>query len=224
MAEENKGGTPPDNKGSTGSTPPDNKGDNGGQKSTADVDFSKLTDEQFAKVVEDPRLYKLGKVKELNELAKKAKKFEEDQATAEAERLKKQGEFEKLAANNKAEADKFKSQYQQSIINNKILQEAGKQGITRLDLVDKLIDKANIKLDEDGNATGITEAITKLITDNDFLKTGGKNSLGGGTNPAGGTGQGEFTITQIQDPVFYQAHAVEILKAQATGHIIDDRK
>jgi len=216
------GGTPPTVPDSKGKPPV--KGENGGQNNPTDIDFSKLTEDQLLKVLENENLWKLPRIKELQTAAKKAKKFVEDQATAETEGLKKQGEFEKLAAKNKAEADNFKSQYQQSIINNKILQEAGKQGITRLDLVDKLVDKASIKLDEDGNATGITEAITKLITDNDFLKTGSKNSLGGGTNPAGGTGQGEFTITQIQDPVFYQAHAAEILKAQATGHIIDDRK
>lgn len=228
MPEENNnqqpGGTPPapDPK---GTTPPDNKGDNGGNKNTTpDVDFSKLTDDQLAKVLEDQRLFNLPRIKELRDQAKKAKEYEATEAARKEEELKKKGEFETLAKTKEEEANTWKSKFEQSQINNAIMAEAAKQGITRLDLVDKLIDKTKIQLGEDGTASGVTEAVTELITANEFLKGETKNSMGGGSNPANNNDGGqEFTITQIQDPVFYQANLEAIQKAQRAGRIVDDR-
>lgn len=219
MPEPIPGGTPPapDPKG----TPPNDPGGSGGQP---DLDFTKLTDEQLSKVLEDKRLWNLPRIAELREQAKEGKKLKDAQATAEEERLKKQGEFETLSKNNEAKAKEWETKYQQSIVNNKIMQEAGRQGITRLDLVDKLIDKSNIKLDAEGNVTGITEALNTLIKDNEFLKGTTKSSLGGGSNPPGGAGDAEFTLTQIQDPVFYQKNRDAIMRAQAQGRITDDRE
>lgn len=220
----NPGGTPPapDPK---GNTPPDPKGDNGGNKPTAtpDVDFSKLSDDQLAKVLEDPRTFNLPRIKELRENAKKAKEYEEAETKRKEEELKKKGEFETLAKAKEEEANSWKTKFEQSQVNNAIMAEAAKQGVTRLDLVDKLIDKANVKIEENGTVTGVTEAVTELIKNNEFLKGTTKSSMGGGTNPTTTSDVQEFTITQIQDPAFYQANRDSIQKAQAAGKIVDDR-
>lgn len=218
------GGTPPtpDPK---GNTPPDQKGDNGGNNNNAtpDVDFSKLSDDQLAKVLEDKRLFNLPRIKELRDAAKKAKEYEESETKRQEEELKKKGEFETLAKTKEEEANTWKTKFEQSQVNNAIMAEAAKQGITRLDLVDKLIDKSKISLDDNGNATGVTEAVDELIKANEFLKGATKNSLGGGTNPTNTGDVQEFTITQIQDPAFYQKNRDAIIKAQSAGKIVDDR-
>lgn len=220
----NNGGTPPapDPK---GNTPPDPKGDNGGKKpdATPDVDFSKLSDDQLAKVLEDPRTFNLPRIKELRENAKKAKEYEDAETKRKEEELKKRGEFEELAKSKEQEALDWKTKFEQSNINNAIMAEAAKQGVTRLDLVEKLIDKGNIKVEENGTVTGVTEAVTDLIKNNEFLKGETKSSMGGGTNPTNTPDVQEFTITQIQDPAFYQANRDAIQKAQAAGKIVDDR-
>lgn len=220
----NPGGTPPapDPK---GNTPPDPKGDNGGNNNNAtpDVDFSKLSDDQLAKVLEDKRLFNLPRIKELRDAAKKAKEYEDSEAKRQEEELKKKGEFETLAKTKEEEANSWKTKFEQSQINNAIMAEAAKQGVTRLDLVDKLIDKGKIQLDENGTVTGVTEAVDELIKNNEFLKGATKSSMGGGTNPTNTADVQEFTITQIQDPAFYQANRDAIQKAQAAGKIVDDR-
>ncbi len=192
-----------------------------GEGSQDPVDFSKLSDDQLAKVLEDPRLFNLPRIKELRDAAKEAKKLKDAATVAENERLTKQGEFETLANNNKLEADKWKSEYEKTKIDNQIFAEASKQGVTRLDLVEKLIDRSKVVLDAEGTVTGVADAVTELLKNNEFLKGDVKNSLGGGTNPTG-AGGGQFTLSQIQDPVFYQKHHAEIMRAQATGNIIDD--
>lgn len=224
---DNNGGTPPANTDPKGNTPPAQNGDNKGQDNkapdTTSVDFSKLSDDQLAKVLEDPRTFNLPRIKELREAAKKAKEYEASEAKRQEEELKKKGEFETLAKTKEEEANTWKTKFEQSQINNAIMAEAAKQGITRLDLVDKLIDKSKIQLAEDGTASGVTEAVTELITNNEFLKGETKSSLGGGTNPTDTGAVQEFTITQIQDPAFYQKNREAIQIAQAKGKIVDDR-
>lgn len=215
MAEDNKSVTTQQD--NTDNSKSDNNSDN-------EFDFTKLSDAQILKVLEDQRVWNTPRLKELRDAAKKAKQYEVDNEKRIAEELKKKGEFEALAKANEDKAKDWESKYSQSLINNKIMQEAGKQGITRLDLVEKLIDRTNIKLDENGNIAGVSEAISALIKDNEFLKTGGKDKLGSGSNPIEGNGIPEFTLSQIQDPIFYQANRDKIMRAQAKGRIIDDRK
>lgn len=207
-----------------GHKPPVQNGEEGNNNQQP-VDFSKLSDDQLAKVLEDPRLFKLPRIQELREQAKKAKDLEEQQAKLKEEELKKKGEWEQVAKQKDEQLTQLQEQVKNQTINQAILQEASKQGVTRLDLVNKLIEKDNIAIDENGNVTGIEDAVKGLIETNEFLKGETKSSMGSGSNPPSGNESGQqFTISQIQDPIFYQKNRDAIARAQATGNIIDDRK
>lgn len=194
-------------------------------KESQEFDPSTIGDEDLNKVFDDPRIWKHPRFKQLNERAKKAKEFEEAEATRQETSLKEQKKFEELATKTAEERDSWKGKFNESIINNAIMKEASKQGIQRLDLALKLIDKKEIEVGDEGQVQGLEDRVKTLITDNEFLVDSNSNkSLGSDTNPRKvKTGAGEFTITQIQDPTFYQANLEAINKAQVHGRIVDDR-
>lgn len=206
----------------TGTQPPVQKGEEGNNQQP--VDFLKLSDDQLAKVLEDPRLFKLPRIQELRDQAKKAKDLEDQQAKLKEEELKKKGEWETVAKEKDEQLTKLQTQIKEQTINQAILQEAGKQGVTRLDLVNKLIDKQNVQINDNGEVTGVEDAVKALIETNDFLKGETKSTVGSGSNPTSGNDDGQsFTITQIQDPIFYQKNRDAITRAQTMGRITDDR-
>lgn len=161
----------------------------------------------------------------LTELEKWKADQEAAQRTKEEEDLKKKGEFETLANKNKAEADQAKAELQTERVNNAIAREAAKQGIQDLDAATKLIDRSLVKVDKDGQITGIEEAVNGLVTSRPYLKNGvPQPNLGGGTNPPnGGNNQTpRFKHSQLMDPVFYRANEKEITEALKLGLVEDD--
>jgi len=190
-----------------------------------ELDLSKLSDEQLNKVLEDPRIWKTPRLKKLRKDSKDLKKRKEADEEAEKDSLKKKGEFETLQKKTQKKLDKANKRNEDLIINNKIISEANKKGISDTDAVTKLIDRGDIKIDEDGKVTGITEAVDSLIESKPYLKTG-EASVGNPTSPGEGgeeAGTGKFTLSQIRDSKFYQDNREAIQKAQVEGNIIDDR-
>lgn len=201
--------------------PKQNQGGNG-----QDVDFSKLGDEQITKVLEDPRLWKTPRLKELLEAQKALKTHQTEAEKAEQDRLKKQGEFEKLSEQHEQSAKTWQEKYSTAVTDNAIMVEAAKAGITDYDAAKKLINRADIKIGDDGSVSGVAEAIAALATDKPYLVgTKPQPNVGSGTNPTNvQPGQaGQFTLSQVSDPVFYKDHYKEIAQAMANGQIIDDR-
>jgi hypothetical protein len=201
--------------------PTSNSGGNG-----SEFDTSKLGDEQFNKVLEDPRLWKTPRLKELLDAQKQLKTQQTEAQKAEQERLKKQGEFEKLSQQHEQDAKSWQEKYVTSVTDNAILTEAAKAGITDLDAAKKLINRGEIKIADDGTVSGVAEAITALAKEKPYL-VGSKPqpNVGSGTNPNNiqpGNG-GRFKMSQLNDPVFYQQHYKEISQAMASGQIEDDR-
>ncbi len=188
------------------------------------IDFSKLGDEQLAKVLEDPRIWKTGRLSELTEAQKQLKAFQEEKAKAETEALKKKGDFETLANQKQAEIDKLRGDFHSSLTNTAIMAEAAKLGVTDLDAATKLIDRANIKVNDDGTVSGVTEAVAAMVASKGYLVNGKPTPVGGGTNPANpnSTNQATFKLSEINDPAFYAAHYKEIMKAMATPGAIED--
>lgn len=188
------------------------------------VDLSKLSDEEFAKVFEDKRLYTHPRFKSLSERAHKADELERSQKEAEEKRLAENKEFQKLAELREKERDEAKSKYTQSILDNRIQAEAIKAGVGDLEAVLKLIDRGGIKVAEDGTVTGISEAVTALLTSKPYLKTSGGNiKIGDGTNPVQGQqGIKRFKLSQLQDPEFYRANEKDIMAAYRAGTVEDD--
>lgn len=189
----------------------------------SEFDTSKIGDEDFNKVLEDPRLWKNPRIAELREQAKKAKALEDAQKAAADEQLKKQGEYQKLAEQKEAEAKTLKETLNKTVVDNAILAEAAKKGISRVDLVQKLIDRSSVKVNDDGTVEGIATALDALVKENEFLIKNTTVTVGSGTNPGSVTPTSTFKLSQLKDVAFFQANEKAIKAAMAIpGAIIDD--
>lgn len=186
------------------------------------IDVSKLSDEQLNKVLEDPRLWKTPRLSELTAAQQKVKQYETEKAQHEQDELKKKGDFETLSKQQEEKLKGWQDKYSTAMADNAIMAEAAKVGIKDLDAAKKLIDRANIKVNEDGTITGIVEAVEALAKDKSYLVNGNTTSIGGGTNPPNPNTPSKFKLSELQDPKFYNEHRAEIQKAMATPGAIED--
>jgi len=185
---------------------------------------SKLGDEDFSKIFEDPRLYNHSRFKSLNDRAKKAEEYEANDKKRQEEEMTKKGEFEKLAKTKEEEANKAKAELQTERVNNRIFTEATKSGVVDLEAVIKLINRDSIKTADDGTVTGIAEAVKELLDSKPYLKGDGRVTVGSGTNPgdAAAAGLKRFKHSQIQDTAFYRENEKDILASIKAGLVEDD--
>ena len=175
------------------------------------------------KVFDDPRLWTHPRFKSLNERAKLADKLEKEKSEAEEKQLAEAKKFEELATKRAQERDEATTKLQQAIQDNRIITEATKIGVVDVEAVLKLVDRANITVDANGNVTGIVEALNALVTSKPYLKGKAAVTIGSATNPgADSEGIKKFKLSQIQNPAFYREHEKEILEAYKTGQIEDD--
>jgi hypothetical protein len=183
-----------------------------------------LTDEQFEKVFEDERLFKHSRFKSLRDKAKRASELETEAKKAEEKQLADQKKWQELAEKRGKELEETKGKYTQATINNAIQVEAQKQGLVDVDATTKLIDRANISIDDNGNPVGVAEAVTSLVEAKPYLKTGtAPKTVGAGTNPSDDNNtRRRFKHSEIKDPAFFAKHEKEIDYAMANGLIEDD--
>lgn len=223
MADEPKGGDPKqiDNKESGAGTDPTKTSSPASTDKGKPKDGEKAFDES---VFDDPRLWTHPRFKSLNDRAKKADELEKAQKEAEETRLQEQKKFEELATKRAQERDEVKSKYTQSLQDNRITIEAAKIGVVDIEAVLKLVDRANIKIDENGVATGVIEAVTALVTAKPYLKGKTNVTIGSPTNPGADSGNqpARFKLSQLQDAAFYREHEKEIAEAYKAGTIEDD--
>jgi len=192
------------------------------KENVSSFDPSKLTDEDLSKVFEDERLYKHKRFDQLRNEAKKAKEYEEEKKKADEERLKAQGEFQKLAEQKDQELQQLREQTKTERLNSRILTEAMGAGAVDPDAVLALVDKSKITYGEDGQISGVKEAVEALLAQKQYLLANKKGaSVGSGTNPPN-LDTATFTMSQIKDPVFYQANREAIQKASREGRIRND--
>lgn len=218
----------------TGKETVDNSGQGAGQGgndptkngtgTSATLDLSKVGDEDFNKVFDDPRIWKHPRFKSLGERAKKADDYEKAQQDAEAERLKQQGKFQELADNEKKRANDLQTKLEKAVIDNKIIAEATKAGVVDVEAVLALIDRKDIKLNADGTVAGIDVAVKTLLDSKTYLKgNGSTTTIGTGTNPSGQSATGKrFKLSQIQNAEFYRANEKDILQSIKLGLVEDD--
>lgn len=174
-------------------------------------------------VFDDPRLWQHPRFKSLNERAKKADLLEKQQNEAEEKRLAEQKKFEELANKRAQERDTATAKLQTAIQDNRILTEATKIGVVDVEAVLKLIDRSSITIDENGNVSGITEAVSALVTAKPYLKGKTTVTIGSATNPgADDQTVKKFKLSQLSDPVFFKEHEKDIMEAYKTGQIEDD--
>ena len=190
-----------------------------------DADDPKGGEKAFdEKVFDDPRLWQHPRFKSLNERAKKASVLEKAQKVAEEKSLADNKKFEELATKRETERDAVQSKYTSSIQDNRIITEASKVGVVDIEAVLKLVDRANIAIDDNGNVTGAVEAVQALLTAKPFLKGKAATTIGSATNPGADSDTivKKFKLSQLNDPVFYKANEKEIAEAYKAGLIEDD--
>ncbi|MFA5387862.1 MAG: hypothetical protein WC322_05790 [Candidatus Paceibacterota bacterium] len=210
----------------------DNQGKGDGsdptKTNTPPTDAGKKKDGEKAfdeSVFDDPRLWTHPRFKSLNERAKKADELEKAQKEAEEKRLAEAKKFEELATKRAQERDEVTNKLQKSTQDNRITIEASKVGVVDIEAVLQLVDRSNIRIDENGVATGVIEAVNALITAKPYLKgKPGVTNIGSATNPGadGGNQPAKFKLSQLQDAAFYREHEKEIAEAYKLGLIEDD--
>jgi hypothetical protein len=201
----------------------DDPGKNGKPSDTGTFDLSKIGDDDFEKIFDDPRLWKHSRFKDLNDKAKKVKEFEDAQAKAEEDALKKKGEFEELAKRKEAELNEYKQKHIQSVTDTRIQTEAAKLGIVDLEAALKLIDRSAIAVSDDGTVSGVEIAVKALLDAKPYLKGGTTPTIGAPTNPGGDDNGGfKFKRSQLQNHAFWQEHEKEIMEAIAKGQVEND--
>lgn len=191
----------------------------------ADFDPSKLSDEQFAAIYNDPRLFKHERFKSLNDRAKKADEYETAQADAENKKLEEEKKFEELTGKLKSENETLKAEKETMKVDFALQNALMKEKVIDPEAALKLVDRSQITVDKDGNVEGADKAIEALKTGKPYLfGEGGTTSLGTPAgNPAGEPASGKkFKLSQVQDPTFFQANKDEILKAWSAGNIEND--
>jgi len=207
------------NDNSQGGTPANNNGEG-----NAPFDPSTLSDAEFEKIFGDPRLFKHSRFSNLNERAKKADELEKLQKQQEEAKLKEQGEYQKLAETKEAEANTWKQKYENSSVNNKIAVEAMKLGCVDVDAAIALIDKSNVKVNEDGTITGLSEALETLQKGKAYLfgKPTQVPNIGGDTNPGDTSTIPRFKASQLKDVAFFRTNEKAIMEAMRLGLIEND--
>lgn len=183
-------------------------------------DPSKLGDEDIKKILEDPRVWKTERLSKAIEAQKKLTEYEKQQAKREEEEMAKKQEFEKLSQKAQAERDEWKSKFENSVIDNALISEASKHNPQDIEAVLKLVDRSTVKYD-DGKVVGADSAISQLQETKSYLfGTKTTQPVGNPSNPQDPT-INEITLTQLQDPVFYNKHRDAIFKGKYK--IVDDR-
>lgn len=204
---------------------------NGGQNNQntptpPSFDPAKVSDAEFAKIFDDPRVFQHSRFKELAEDAKAGKAAKEAEAKRQQDEAIKKGEFDKVLS----ERDKKIAELQTSLTTGKINQSltlaATKLGAVDLEAVLALVDRSKLSIDEaTGTVKGIDEALKTLSETKTYLF--GKQStqrLGSQSNPNNqNTGElKRFKHSEIQNPEFYRANEKDILASMAAGLIEND--
>jgi|GEM_PF-2606383 len=215
------GVTPPANSNPTptpGATDPSQTPGSGGD---AAFDPSTLSDDHLTKVLEDPRLWKTPRMSALRDSANKLKGYEKAEADRVEADLKKKGDFETLSAQQAEKLVNAEQKFQKVMIDNQVMAEATKLGVTDIDAANKLIERGDIKVGEDGTVSGVVEAVAKLVTDKPYLI--GKKQvvpIGSGTNPVGpGVGGDVHKLSDVNNPIYYAEHHASIKRGLAQGKI-----
>jgi hypothetical protein len=150
-----------------------------------------------------------------------ALKKEKDEA--ENKRLAEEGKYKELAEKAEKEKNELQSKFTQTRIDTSVRTAALRAGAVDDEAVLALIDRSLVKVDDQGNVTGVDEAVNKLLEEKPFLVGNGKpNKLGLGTNPGGKNGLRQYKLSELQNAQFYKENEADIQKAYGEGRVTDD--
>jgi len=113
---------------------------------------------------------------QLEEEKKKAAMTEAERLKAEKEEAEKKGKAAMEAANKR-------------LVKAEVKAAAAEMGLIDADAAYALLDKDTIEVTDSGDVKGVKKALEALVKERPWLKkAAGSGSVGGGSNPAGGTG------------------------------------
>jgi flagellar motor protein MotB len=195
----------------------------------ADFDPTKLTGEQLAKVLENQELWKNPRLAGLLESDKKLKELTKKQDEDQEKVLTEQKKFEELAQKKAEENAKLVQQIKDMAINQALTNKLVKENVVSLDGALKLVDKSKITVDDNGQVTGVDEALASLKTDSAYLFTEGtpannQPKVGTPSNPTPtpvGPNGFKFKESQLTTE-FYQANKAEVDEAGRLGLVEPD--
>lgn len=186
----------------------------------AGIDTSKFTDEDWNKIYTDENLYKHPKFAKLRADAKKAKDLETAQATAEQERLKEQGKWKEIAEQHEGKIKTLTEQFQQTALDNAIIAAAATAGVKDLEVAKKLLDRTNIKINDDGSVTGVNEAIQSLVKQYPTIIQVSTTTVGSGASPgAEETTPKKFKASDFQNPEFFRKNEKDMMEAWRSNNV-----
>jgi len=183
-------------------------------------DSKSLSDEDFAKIFDDARLWNHPRFKQLNDDAKVGRTASKKLEDLETAKLEENKQYKELAEKQKAKFEAAEKRIQ-------IMNIAQTLGAKDLEVITKLVDQDKITVAEDGTITGVEEQVKSLLESKPYLKgeaSGNDTTVGSGTSPGENdtSGKKKFTHSQIQEPKFYQEHEAEILEAMKNNQIEND--
>lgn len=203
----------PDNKTKAGGDQPDNKG-------TQQVEFdpSKLTDEQWGMIYRSEGLYNNPRFNGLREKAKEAETLRAEKKAAEEAKLAEEKKFKELADKYKGEAEGAVNEVKKVKVDSQIIAYAAKKGFKDPNDAISFIDRSLITVAEDGTVTGVDKAIEALATAKSYLLSTNSTTVGSQAG-AGGAPAGKIKMSDVRNPVYYQAHEKEIIRAMGRNEI-----
>lgn len=152
----------------------------------------KTFDEAYVKQLRDEAAASRVKAKQLEEQAKTAAQ----EATAKIfKALGIEADPEKNYEGQLAEAQKkaqeAEARASEMLVKAEVKSISIEMGLVDADAALALMDRANVKVTETGDVTGVKEALEALVTAKPWLKAKESGPVGGGTNPPGAGGTGE---------------------------------
>jgi hypothetical protein len=160
------------------------------------------------------------KFADYDDLKTKAQQFEELQAKQMSD-LERAQQAAQQAADRAARAE---DTLRGERLRSAVISEAVKAGAVDPDAVFALVDRTSL-LTEQGEPTGVQDAITALLETKPYLKaqpTKPGGDIGAGRRGTQQTGEGTFTRSQLRDTKFFAANRAAIEKAMAEGKIVED--
>lgn len=120
-----------------------------------------------------------------NEINEKLKKAEKKLGEMEETKLEEQEKFKTLAEKRKEKVETLSTELKDTKIRYNIERVASQKGASDPSDVYNLLDKSNIELSEDGEVTGVEDAVDDLLENKPYLTGEGDTakSIGAGSSP-----------------------------------------
>lgn len=200
---------------------------NQNNQNTVTFDPAKISDADFGKIFDDPRVFQHSRFKDLAEDAKAGKAAKEAEAKRQQDEAIKKGEFDKILGEKDKTITDLTAKITTSTINQALTIAATKLGAVDIEAVLALVDRSKLSVDANTNAvTGVDDALKALSEGKAYLfGKQGTQRMGSPSNP-GDQNTGDlkrFKRSEIENPEFYRANEKDILASIKAGLIENDK-